>query len=314
MALVTVAAPAGGMRLDVFLSRQVPGLGRRAAQEAIAAGAVRVNGRRARKSDPVQAGDQIELGDRVEAAPLQPNPALAITVLYEDDALVAVDKPAGIPSVALRADETNTVANFLVARYPETASVGASPLEAGLVHRLDTGTSGVLLAARTPVAHAHLRRQFRGRDVLKEYFAVVEGDLRRSGEIRAPLVPAGRQQHRMRVLRDGEANTTAREAVTLYRPRRRFGTATLLAVRIETGVMHQIRVHLASLGHPVVGDALYGARAAASRPLLHAVRLVIRHPQGNELLSLTSPLALDVQAYLSGLREVGDNQPARRRR
>lgn len=313
--IVTVDMPSSGLRLDVFLCRHVDGLGRRAAQEAIATGQIRLNGRRARKSDLVHEGDQVELGDCIpNAVLLRPNPALEIPVLYEDDALVALDKPAGIPSVALRATETDTAANFLVTRFPETATVGPSPLEAGLVHRLDTETSGVLLAARTAPAYADLRRQFRQRQVLKDYIAVAEGDIRQPGEIRAPLVATGRHQHQMRVLQPGESNPAARAAVTIYRPLRRFGTATLLALRIETGVMHQIRAHLAFLGHPVIGDTKYGSRSVAPRQLLHATRLVIRHPDGGHRLSLTSSLAADIELYVGGLREITSGGPHRPRR
>ena len=144
---------ADGVRLDRFVATHATGVGRRHATAIISAGAVRVNGRAGRKGQTLQVGDVVEIAAAAVApAEPAPDPALAIAVLYEDDAVIAVDKPAGMPAVALRTSNRGTVANFLLARHAEMAAAGGTPLEAGLVHRLDTGTSGVLLAARTPAA------------------------------------------------------------------------------------------------------------------------------------------------------------------
>jgi 23S rRNA pseudouridine1911/1915/1917 synthase len=227
---------------------------------------------------------------------------LQIPVLYEDGDLIAVDKPAGMPSHALRADETDTVANFLLARFPEVAGIGTHTLEAGLVHRLDTETSGVLLAARNAAAHRALRRQFRDRRVEKEYLAVVEGDVAHAGQIRTPIAHAAHNRRKMRI---ATAHTPgARPAETSYRPLEGFGDTTVLAVEIRSGVMHQIRVHLASVGHPVVGDPLYGHAGgrAAPRHLLHASRLLVQHPVSGRGVEIRSPLPADFVGYLEGLR------------
>jgi 23S rRNA pseudouridine1911/1915/1917 synthase len=271
------------MRLDRFLTTQVPGCSRRTAQRVIAAGAVRVNGRRVRKAQTVTAGDSVEVPDELYVAPqLQPNPNLTIPVLYEDAVLIALNKPAGMPSHALRAEETETAANFLLARYPELAGVGKSDKEPGLVHRLDSDTSGVLLVARTAAAHRAVRAQFSAHQVKKEYVAMVHGDVRAAGEVRLPIAHERHNRRKMRVCAAAASMSDARPAVTRYRPLERFGVATLLAVEIPTGVMHQIRVHLASLGHPIVGDRLYGGALCDGDPhrhLLHAARVTLVHPQ-----------------------------------
>jgi 23S rRNA pseudouridine1911/1915/1917 synthase len=303
---LTVPSDAAPQRLDRFLAGTLPSGSRRTAQRAIALGQVQVNGRPARKGESVRAGDAVTLPEDLWApAALQPNPRLQIPVLYEDAAVIAVDKPAGVPSHALRAEETETVANFLLARFPELASIGAAAFEPGLVHRLDTATSGVLLAARTAAAFRSLRRQFRDHSVEKEYRAVVEGDVRRAGEIHTPIAHAAHNRRKMRVVAVGTAR--ARAAETSYRPVERFGHATLLAVQIRTGVMHQIRVHLASIGHPVVGDALYGRAGGlhAPRHLLHASRLGLTHPANGRRLEIRSPLPADFVEGLEGLRRRG---------
>jgi 23S rRNA pseudouridine1911/1915/1917 synthase len=291
MAAFTVATPTPPLRLDVFLARTLPHGARRMAQEIIAAGAVRINGRRARKGAQVSGGDRVDVDDAwLVPQVLQPNPHLVVPVLYEDAAVLALDKPAGVPSHALRGDETATIANFLLARYPDVAGVGRSALEPGIVHRLDTETSGVLLVARTQAAYEALRRQFTERRVHKEYRAVVHGEVLRAGEIRSAIAHT-RGHTRMRVCRAQE--TGGRPALTRYQPLERYGPLTLLAVEITTGVMHQIRVHLASIGHPVVGDRLYGPASAApqaTRHLLHAYRLGFTPPDSAALIEVSSPL------------------------
>jgi len=304
MRTVTVPADGSGMRLDAFLAGYVPQCSRRTAQRVIAAGEVRVNGRRARKAHAVAAGDTVELPDALyEPSQLQANPQLSVPVLYEDAVLVAIDKPAGMPSQALRADESDTAANFLLARYPELRAVGRNDREAGIVHRLDTDTSGVLLAARTAAAYRALRQQFSAHQIGKEYEAVVHGDVTAHGVVRSPIAHDRHNRRKMRVC----AGTAAggRPAVTHYRPLEGFGAYTLLAVEIPTGVMHQIRVHLAALGHPVVGDRLYGGQRCehdASRHLLHARRLHVVHPLTRRRLTFDCPPPADFEAFVGQLR------------
>jgi len=302
LALPSAVTP---LRLDMFLARQVPGCSRRDAQRAIAAGAVQVNGHPGRKGDFVHAGDQVQVAEEVFAPPvLQPNFDLVVPVLYEDDVLIAVDKPAGMPSQALHANESRTVANFLLAHDASLAGVGNREREAGLVHRLDSDTSGVLLAARTVEAYRALRQQFSQRQVLKQYVVLVEGKVVAPGAVREPLVHDKRDRRKMRVTPEGTAG--ARDALTYYQPKDTWAECTLLAVRIPTGVMHQIRVHLASIGHPVVGDHLYGrANSPAPRQLLHAAQLRFVHPVVAEPRQITSPLPADFAGFLATLKRAG---------
>lgn len=297
MPAFVVPPGSGPIRLDVFLVRHMANGSRRRARQAIEAGAVRVNDRRGSKSVPVTTGDRIEVDAAWLTLPvLPPNPNLPVRILYEDGALLAVDKPAGMPSHALRGDETATVANFLLAHDPGIATAGTRPLEAGLVHRLDTGTSGVLLAARTRAAYVDLRRQFSACRVVKEYRAVVHGRVGGAGEIVTPLVPA-RGHTRMRVCRAGDPR--GQSAVTRYAPLKQCGTRTLLAVTIATGVRHQIRAHLASIGHPVVGDRVYGT-VAGDEPrwqLLHAFRLGCTHPETGGHIDISAPLPAAFAAF-----------------
>jgi 23S rRNA pseudouridine1911/1915/1917 synthase len=280
-----------GLRLDRFVAAHTGGGARRRTAAIIAAGAVRVNGRPARKGCLLRRGDIVEIDPAalVETPPLA-QACLALPILFEDEALIAIDKPAGMPSVALRGGDTGTVANFLLGHAPETAMAGRTALEAGLVHRLDTGTSGVLLAARTAPAWRDLREQFRQHAVRKRYLAWVDGDVAAAGVRREPIAHHPRRAHAMLACREAAqaAELRARLALTRYRPLVRRGHATLLAVAITTGVRHQIRVHLADAGHPVCGDPLYGG-SPSPRLMLHAARLAVRHPALRRALSIESP-------------------------
>lgn len=298
MPVLTVAPGSDPVRLDTFLARHVPGCSRRIAQRAIAAGTVRINDRRAHKSATVAADDRVEVADTLyEPVPLCANPKLMVPVLYEDAAIIALDKPPGMAAHALQGHETDTIANFLLARYPETAEVGKGRLEPGIVHRLDTDTSGVLVAARTREAYDALRRQFVARRVIKEYRAIVHGNVALPGEVRAWVGHARHNRKKMQVCREDQG----RPALTTYRPFERRGGYTMLAVEIRTGVRHQIRVHLASMGHPVVGDRLYGVAPVAAAPprhLLHACRVELAHPSSGVTMQITSPIPDDFAAFL----------------
>ncbi len=313
---MTVPAASSGMRLDTFLAGHVPQCSRRTAQRVIAAGQVRVNGRQARKAHAVAAGDTLEFPDELYEAPqLRPNPNLIVPVLYEDAELIALDKPAGMPSHALRADESGTAANFLLARYPGQSGVGKTDREAGVVHRLDIDTSGVLLAARTPAAYRALRRQFSAHQVGKEYEAIVHGDVASAGVVHHPIAHDPHNRRKVRVCQPTVAGSHVAE--THYRPLERFGAYTLLAVEIPTGVMHQIRVHLAWLGHPVVGDRLYGGDRCEhdpSRHLLHARRLRVVHPLTRRRITLECPPPADFAAFVARCRRrafTGQDRKAR---
>jgi 23S rRNA pseudouridine1911/1915/1917 synthase len=241
---------------------------------------------------------------------LQANPRLAVSILYEDTAVVVVDKPPGMPGHALRAEETETVANFLLAWDPRLSGIGDHPLEPGMVHRLDTDTSGVVLVARTAAAYRALRAQFSLHQVGKEYRALVHGDVRRPGSVRAPIAHH-RDRRKMRVCAPGEHAVDARPAETHYRPLECFGRHTLLEVHIRTGVMHQIRVHLASIGHPIVGDRLYGRPPGSGEPprhLLHAAGIDFIHPETGAPMHISSPLPADFSACVEAVRRKGNSR------
>jgi len=301
-----VVEPGDGGRLDHFLVRHLERCSRRQARRLIDAGAVLVNGRAARKGGALRANDVVA----VDRSILDQQPAaqaeLHLPVLFADETLVAIDKPAGMPAVALRPGDRDTVANYLLGGYPELRQVGSARFEAGLVHRLDTATSGVLVAARSMSAWHALRAEFGARRVGKLYLAVVAGIVRTPGVVSAPIAHHPRRPREMCACTEARRATAlrARPASTRYRPLQRFGAATLLAVRIATGVRHQIRVHLAAIGHPVLGDETYGdaaAAGAAPRLLLHASRLSIAHPSGGARVRIRSPLPVDFQIALGDL-------------
>ncbi|TMA10128.1 MAG: RluA family pseudouridine synthase, partial [Deltaproteobacteria bacterium] len=254
--LVPDGAPAE--RLDKVVARLF-GVSRARAMEWIAEGRVRVDGKRAPKGSPVQAGARISV-ERPPPDQPAPQPELPIRIVHADAHLVVADKPAGMPSHPLKPGERGTAANALVGRFPELAQVGPSPREGGLVHRLDSDTSGLLLAARTEAAHAMLRAQFTARTVDKGYLALAAGEIHAGGEIALPLLHDSRDPRRMLAASDATyaAEHGARAAVTRFLPIERKSGFTLLEVEIPTGVMHQIRAHLAFIGHPLAGDTLYG--------------------------------------------------------
>jgi len=276
-------------RLDHALNEHFPHLPRGALRAAIISGAIRVNGRRRHKGDLVYPGDLVTFPDDLATPALRGETNLPVAVLYTDPDLVAVDKPAGMPSVALRATDRGTLANFLVARFPETAPLGDHPFECGVTHRLDTDTSGALLVARNREVYRELRRAFRRRRVEKLYSALVHGRLAAPRTITAALRASGRRGARTVLATRPEA-ATARHAETEIWPEEICGATTLVGIRIATGVRHQIRVHLASIGHPVVGDRLYGRGDDAQRLMLHAHRIRFAHPRGGAAIDIEAPL------------------------
>ncbi|MGH7820293.1 MAG: RluA family pseudouridine synthase [Candidatus Binatia bacterium] len=302
-ARLTLRVPAGAsVRADRFLAEHLEGLSRRRVQEMLERGLIRVDGRRLRKGDALPPGGEIA----VEIAPpavtdLEPEPDPPLVVLHEDSDVVALDKPAGRPAHALRPEDRGTVANFLAARYPESRDASEDPLEHGLVHRLDTGTSGVLLVARKREGWSELRRQFQAREIDKRYLALARGAIAAPGEIALAIEPHPDSRRRVKVVAPGRTSARSRPAVTRYRPLARYGDATLVEVEIPTGVMHQIRAHLAFLGHPIAGDALYGSKLAAPAPrlMLHAAAIGFRHPRSGERVRIESPMPAD---FLEELR------------
>jgi len=247
-------------RLDHYLVRTGFAPSRRVAQDLVERGMVRINGRRSKKSEIVGAEDRVEVDAADRRAAIEPNAGLALEVIHEDAAVIVVNKPGGVPCHPLDAGERDTVMNAVVARFPETATVGEKPLEGGLVHRLDNGTSGALLIARNRGAFEKLRDAIRAGKIARRYEALVAGALERKTEIDAPIAHHAKNARKMVAGDPSSANPkrAGRAAITLAEPIRRVGEFTLLSVAPKTGSRHQIRVHLASLGHPIVGDTLYG--------------------------------------------------------
>lgn len=288
-ALLRVETPG---RLDAFV-RRACGLSRRLVRRLIAEGAVRVNGRPARKGICLRPGDEVRLPALVG---LLPEPHLPVRVIYEGTDTAAVDKPAGMPSHALDPRERGTAAAFVLGRWPETRGVG-DPLAPGLVHRLDTGTSGLLLVARTPARFAALRAAFAAGRVEKRYLAAVAGRPPARATVRIALARDPADRRRMRPVGPGLRGWPAETRITTVRYGR---AAALVAVTMRTGVTHQIRAHLAALGHPLLGDALYGGPAAALGPgrhALHATLLRVPESDGPDLV-LASPPPADFAALL----------------
>jgi len=290
-----VPVDAAGMRVDVWLATALA-LPRARVKELLERGAVRIGGRPPRKGDRTVAGARVEVTLPDDDPRPVPQPELPLRILHLDAQLVAVDKPAGLPSHPLAPGERGTVVNALVARHPECADASADPREGGLVHRLDTLTSGVLLAARAREPWKVVREAFSGREVDKRYLAVVTGPIADAGEIDLPLRHRG--DHVEPALSGG-----GREALTDFRVLSRSGDAAFLDVGIRTGVLHQIRAHLAAIGAPVLGDVDYGGRPqpGLDRFFLHAARLGLAHPATGSRLEISAPLPEELRRVLGTL-------------
>ncbi len=296
-----VAAEHAGARLDCYLAERLPELSRTRIQELIDEGRARVNGAPARRAHRVAAGEAIEIAI-VPRPPLAAVPeAIPLDVLYEDDDLAVVNKPAGMVVHAGAGAARGTLVNALLHRY-------GSALRPGIVHRLDRGTSGVLVIARNDLAHRKLAEQFRARQVEKTYLALVHGRLERDrGTIALPIARDLRRRTRMTARR-----REGREARTDWRVLARLDGFTLVEVALHTGRTHQIRVHFSALRHPVVGDALYGAprevragKGVALPPLgrnfLHAARICFLHPRTGAPVEVRAALPQELREYLDRL-------------
>ena len=289
-----------GMRLDQALARLLPEHSRSRIAAWMRAGEVQVGGAVAKPKQKVCGGERVEL----DAEP-PPDPArhaaeeFALAIAYEDEHLIVVDKPAGLVVHPGSGNRHGTLLNALLHHEPRLAQIP----RAGIVHRLDKDTSGLLVVAKTLVAQTALVRQLQQRSVGRTYCALVHGDLAQAGSIDAAIGRHPVQRTRMAVVAGG------RSARTHYRPTERFGIATRVECKLDTGRTHQIRVHMAALDHPIVGDPVYGGRANArrstfglARQALHAVRLELDHPATRQRMHWSSSLPADIRAALSELR------------
>ena len=294
-----------GKRLDTLLQERLPQYSRSRLQTWIKASLVTVDGTPQRASYTIRGGEAI----KVTPAELPPLSAaaedIALTVLYEDESLIAIDKPAGMVVHAGAGVHSGTLANALVHRFESLSSLGGEQ-RPGIVHRLDRFTSGVILVAKTDSAHQKLAAQFAARQTRKIYLAMVHRAMAApSGRIDKPI--ARDPVHRTRMT---ARLASGRAAITEYRVLQQFRLFSYLEVRILTGRTHQIRVHLASIGHPVAGDRLYGAPAAIpgvaplDRFFLHAHEISFAHPLTGAPLTVVSPLPPELAAWKAGLADV----------
>jgi 23S rRNA pseudouridine1911/1915/1917 synthase len=305
---VVVPPELAGRRLDAAAAELIPEYSRSRLKAWIEGGQITLAGRRAEAKRKVRGGEELVLEAELEpAVPVRPEP-IPVTVVYEDEALLVVDKPAGLVVHPGAGNPAGTLQNALLNLDPGLAALP----RAGLIHRLDKDTSGLLIVARTPPAQLALAAALERRDIARTYEAVCQGVLTGGGRVDAPIGRHPRDRLKMAVVRGG------RPARTRYRILERFRAQTHIEISLETGRTHQIRVHMAHIGAPLVGDPLYGGRPrlpphpsealrarlqSFRRQALHAARLELEHPVTAERLTFASPLPEDLEALLSALRE-----------
>ena len=310
---ITVPDDSDGLRLDRFLVSLMPEQSRSQIQRLIKEGHVRVGDREAKANQAVKTGQEIvvDVPAPVDAVP-QPE-ALPLPILYQDHDLIVIDKPAGMVVHPAAGHTSGTLVNALLHYVDDLSGIGGEK-RPGIVHRLDRGTSGLMVVAKHDAAHEELARQFAAREVEKEYIGLVWGEVMAGRRIDAAI---GRDPSNRKKMSSTTSKRMrrSREAVTRIVRAEHFGrTLTLANVAIHTGRTHQIRVHLSTIGHPIVGDALYGGvhrrvpgdlRAVThlERPFLHAARLAFKHPDDERRMEFTSELPADLQGVLDELRD-----------
>ena len=307
---LSVTTEDAGERLDAFLAKHVEGWSRARLQRLIEDQSVLVNGAASKSSHKLRANDQIEVELTPSLATEFVPEDIPVEVVFEDDDLIVVNKPAGMVVHPAAGNPSGTLANALAFHFQQLSKRGGEA-RPGIVHRLDKGTSGLLVVAKNEATHENLSDQFRAREVFKSYVALVHGQLeKRKGQIDQPIARDPRNRTRMAIVRGG------REALSLFRIREAFDRFTLLDVELKTGRTHQIRVHLASLKHPVVGDEVYGGGrdktvtdpklrgtiAKLHRQFLHSEQLGFRHPSTPAPMKFTAPLPRELQNLLDMIR------------
>ena len=308
--ILIIDPPPPPERLDTYLRRRFPAVSRGAFQRLIGQGHVRVNGRTVKPTHSPRAGERVEV-QWPEARPAQARPEqMPLNILYEDEALLVLDKPAGLVVHPAAGHQEHTLVNALLHHCAGQLSGIGGVARPGIVHRLDKETSGCLVVAKSDSVHLALAAQFASRKVDKRYHAIVCGEMERDhGEIRAAI--ARHPSHRKRMAVDDEFG---RQARTTYRVLERLRGATLLEAALHTGRTHQVRVHFQFLGFPLVGDATYGNRQnqrlaeltgyVAPRQMLHAFQLAFTHPRTGRRISLEAPHPADFLDALTALRSL----------
>ena len=298
--LIELQVNQAGERLDRFISEQLTEHSRAEIQRWIREGNVQVNQR------PAKPSQRLILSDSIQVIVPEPKPSVLIPepipleILYEDEDLIAVDKPAGLVVHPAPGHESGTLVNAILYHCPDLKGVGGVK-RPGIVHRLDKNTSGIILVAKNDRSHRYLQQQFKERTIAKTYLALLIGQLEsRQGKIDAPIGRDPRHRKRMAIV----PTAKGRDAITEFEVEAYYGTATLISAHPLTGRTHQIRVHLASMGHPVVGDVIYGPRRDTyklGRHFLHAHKLQFHRPSDGDELTLRSPLPPDLQKLLDRL-------------
>jgi 23S rRNA pseudouridine1911/1915/1917 synthase len=287
----------GGLRLDQALARLFPQYSRNRLQAWLKSGHITVDGRRLAPNHAVSGGERVALRPPPAPEAVPQAQRMPLKVVFEDDALIVIDKPAGLVVHPGAGQPDRTLLNALLAHAPALAAVP----RAGIVHRLDKDTSGLLVVAKTVQAQAELVKQLAARTMRRVYLAIVQGDPPASGVIDAPVGRDARARTRMAVTHRGKPARTA------YRVLERYGRAALVECRLETGRTHQIRVHFQHLRHPLVGDTTYrrGTRHGATFPrqALHATELTLAHPTSGQGVTWKSPLPRDMKRLLQTLRD-----------
>ncbi len=312
---ITIPEHCVGERLDAFLAQRLPDISRTSIRRSISAGQIFVNGATAKPSYRILAGEHISGNVVVPAGDAPVAEEIPLDILFDDDDLVAVNKPPGMVVHPAKGHWAGTLAGALAFHFGELSSLGGAN-RPGIIHRLDRDTSGVILIARHDRAHAVLAAQFEQRAVEKEYFAVIRGVPDRDRDVIEQPIGAHPYQREKMAIRRG--HTTSRHATTIYEVQERFRGFAALRVLPKTGRTHQIRVHLAHLGYPVLCDRLYAGHAAVTmgqlggprdddqvvldRQALHARRIAFKHPTSGQSIEIVAPLAADIQRLLDTLR------------
>jgi len=317
---IAVEAGDAGRRLDRIVVKECPELSRTRVQELIEEGLVRLNGKSAKDSHKVRVGDVIEVVAQPRA-PLQAEAeSIPLEVLYEDDDVIAINKPAGMMVHAGAGNSRGTLVNALLGRG-EALSQANDPLRPGIVHRIDKDTSGILLVAKNDFVHAKLAEGFRLRTIKKTYLALVQGLLKEErGRIELPIARDPNRRSRM-TAKDAGRLPNSRAARTDWRVLARIDTTTLVEVQLHSGRTHQIRVHFSALKHPVVGDTLYGAAGqlhvgsgtlpAPGRNFLHAAKIGFPQPRNGETIQVAAPLPVELYMFLGKLAKAAGDEPGR---